>query len=122
MNKYLIFSILMFSEFLFSQTKIDENITVDFLNKPETFENVTNEAKLKACYLNSKEESYVAIRLETLVNSELPRNIKELQKNYTILASEQLKSMAKKGLFLKDSTQIKLNDYIAYKLIFKEKN
>lgn len=122
MNKYLIFSILMFSEFLFSQTKIDENITVDFLNKPESFENVTKEAKLNVYYLNSKEESYVAMRVETLSNNELPKNIKELQKNYTILASEQLKSMAKKGLFLKDSTQIKLNGYVAYKLIFKEKN
>ena len=44
MNKYFIFLTLIFSEFLFSQTKIDENITVDFLNKPETFENVTKEA------------------------------------------------------------------------------
>ncbi|MEM0576722.1 hypothetical protein [Flavobacterium polysaccharolyticum] len=122
MNKYLIFLALIFSEFLFSQTKIDENITVDFLNKPVTFENVTKEAKLNAYFLNSKEESYVAMRVKTLPNNELPKNIKELQKCYTILASEQLKSMEKKGFFLKDSTQIKLNGYIAYKLIFKEKN
>ena len=122
MNKYLILLTLIFSEFIFSQTKIDENITVDFLNKPETFENVTKEAKLNAYYLNSKEESYVAMRVETFVNNELPQNTKALQKNYTILATEQLKSMSKKGMFLKDSTQIKLNNYIAYKLIFKGEN
>ena len=119
MNKYLIFLTLIFSEFLFSQTKIDENITVAFLNKPETFENVMKEAKVHAYFLNSKEESYVAMRVETFVNNELPQNTKELQKIYTILATEQLKSMSKKGMFLKDSTQIKLNNYIAYKLIFK---
>jgi hypothetical protein len=122
MNKYLILSTLIFSEFLFSQTKIDENVTVDFLNKPETFENVTKEAKLNAYYLNSKEESYVAMRVETFVNNELPQNTEALQKSYTILATEQLKSMSKKGMFLKDSTQIKLNNYIAYKLIFKGEN
>jgi len=122
MNKYLILLTLIFSEFLFSQTKIDENVTVDFLNKPETFENVTKEAKLNAYYLNSKEESYVAMRVETFVNNELPQNTKALQKSYTILATEQLKSMSKKGMFLKDSTQIKLNNYIAYKLIFKGEN
>lgn len=121
MRKYLIFLILMFSEFSFSQTKIDENITIAFTNKPETFENITKEAKLKAYYLNSKEESYVAIRVETFVNNELPKNTKALQKSYAILATEQLKSMSKKGMFLKDSTQIKLNNYIAYKLTFKEK-
>lgn len=112
----------MFSQFSFSQTKIDENISIAFLNKPETFETVTEKAKLKAYYLNSKEESYVAMRVETFVGNELPQNTKALQKSYSIVATEQLKSMSKKGMFLKDSTQIKLNNYIAYKLIFKEKN
>jgi hypothetical protein len=112
----------MVSEFLFSQTNIGENITIAFLNKPETFETVTKEAKLNAYYLNSKEESYVAMRVETFVGNELPQNTKALQKSYSILATEQVKSMSKKGMFLKDSTQIKLNNYIAYKLTFRGKN
>ena len=131
MNKYFIFLTLMFSEFLFSQTKIDENITIEFPSKPETYENVSKydtlntilNATVKAYYLNSKEDSYVAMRVVVLSDSkstlQLPENTSELQENYKQSIIEHIKSMSKKGLFLKDSTQIKFNNFLAYKLNFK---
>jgi hypothetical protein len=131
MNKYLIFLTLIFSGFLFSQTKIDENITIDFPGKPETLENIakkdtldaTFNTTLKAYYLNSKDDSYIAMRVAVLsdseLNEQLPHSTVELQKRYTQIIDEQLKSMSKKGLFLKDSKQIKWNNYLAYKLNFK---
>jgi hypothetical protein len=122
MIKYITFAILIFPLLINSQTKLDNNVAVVFFGKTETINEVTKEAKLRAFYLNSNEDSYVAMRVETLVKSQLPESEKELWKNYKIIASFQIKAMAKKGLFLKDSIQMKFKDYNAYKLIFKEKN
>ena len=134
MNKILISIAFLFSGFLFSQTKIDENITVDFPDQPKTLENVAKNdtldqifnTTLKAYYLNSEEESYIAMRVNVLTDDELepelPQSDAELKEKYKQFIDEHLKSMAKKGLFFKDSTQINLNNYLAYKLTFKGKN
>jgi hypothetical protein len=122
MIKYITIAILILPLLINSQTKIDNNVSVGFFGKTETINEVTKEAKLRAFYLNSNEDSYVAMRVETLVKSQLPESEKELWKNYKIIASFQIKAMAKKGLFFKDSIQMKFKDFNAYKLIFKEKN
>lgn len=134
MNKILISIAFLFSGFLFSQTKIDENITVDFPGQPKTLENVAKNdtldkifnTTLKAYYLNSEEESYIAMRVNILTDGELepelPQSDAELKEKYKQFIDEHLKSMSKKGLFFKDSTQINLNNYLAYKLTFKGKN
>jgi hypothetical protein len=134
MNKILIAIAFLFSGFLFSQTKIDENITVDFPGQPKTLENVAKNdtldqifnTTLKAYYLNSEEESYIAMRVNVLTDGELepelPQSDAELKEKYKQFIDEHLKSMSKKGLFFKDSTQINLNNYSAYKLTFKGKN
>jgi hypothetical protein len=134
MNKILIAIAFLFSGFLFSQTKIDENITVDFPGQPKTLENVAKNdtldqifnTTLKAYYLNSEEESYIAMRVNVLTDGELepelPQSDAELKEKYKQFIDEHLKSMSKKGLFFKDSTQINLNNYLAYKLTFKGKN
>ena len=122
MIKYITLAILIFPLLINSQTKLDNNVAVGFIGKTETINEITKEAKLRAFYLNSNEDSYVAMRVETLVKSQLPESEKELWKNYKIIASFQIKSMAKKGLFFKDSIQMKFKDYNAYKLTFKEKN
>lgn len=122
MIKYITFAILIFPILINSQTKLDNNVAVGFIGKAETINEVTEEAKLRVFYLNSNEDSYVAMRVETLVNGQLPQSEKELWKKYKTFASFQIKAMAKKGLFFKDSIQVKFKDYNAYKLIFKEKN
>ncbi|MBC7555735.1 MAG: hypothetical protein H7195_02110 [Chryseobacterium sp.] len=134
MNKILISIALLFSGFLFSQTKIDENITVNFPGQPKTFENVAKkdtlnqiyDTTLKAYYLNSNEESYVVMRVKVLADNELepelPKSTAELKEKYRQFIAGQLNGLSKKDLFIKDSTQINLNNYLAYKLTFKGKN
>lgn len=134
MNKIITLLTLLFSGLLFSQTKIDENITVNFPGQPKTIENIvktdtlnqTFNATLKAYYLNSNEESYIAMKVNVLsdgeLEPELPKSDAKLKDKYRQVIIEQLKSMSKKGLFIKDSTQINLNNYLAYKLTFKGKD
>ncbi|WP_432221839.1 hypothetical protein ACRASX_15155 [Flavobacterium sp. TMP13] len=134
MNKILILITLLFSGIIFSQTTIDENITVKFPSEPKTLENVaktdtlneTLKTTLKAYYLNSKEESYVVMRLKVLADDELepklPQSQSDLIAKYKRFIAGQLNSFAKKGMYIKDTTQINLNNYLAYKLIFKGEN
>jgi hypothetical protein len=134
MNKILTLLTLLFSGIIFSQTSIDENITIKFPSEPKILENVaktdtlnqTIKTTLKTYYLNSKEESYVAMRLKILTNDEiepnLPQSQNELIKNYKQFIAGQLKGFSKKGMYIKDSTQITLNNYLAYKLTFKGEN
>ena len=133
MNKILTLISLLFSGIIFSQTMIDENITVTFPNEPKTLENVAKNdtldqpfnSVLKTYYLNSNEESYIVMRVTVLTDGELepkiPESQNELIEKYKQSISGQLNSLSKKGLYLKDSTQINLNNYLAYKLIFKDK-
>jgi hypothetical protein len=134
MNKILTLLTFLFSGIIFSQTSIDENITIKFPSKPKTLENVaktdtlnqTIKTTLKTYYLNSEEESYVVMRLKILANDEIepnfPQSQIELIKNYKQFISGQLKGFSKKGMYIKDSTQITLNNYLAYKLTFKGEN
>lgn len=134
MNKTLTLLTLLFSGILFSQTTIDENITVKFPNEPKTLENVAKtdtlnqsfNSILKSYYLNSKEESYIVMRVDVLADGELepklPQSQNELIEKYKQFITGQIKSLSKKGFFIKDSTQINLNNYLAYELTFKEKD
>lgn len=124
-NIFIYFS-LLYSFIFFGQTKIDKNISITFPGKPEIFEMNQQNAKLKAYYVNSKEDSFLAMRVNVISNDTLseenPKNLNELKKSYKVKIAEQIKSMAKKGLFFKDSSQIKINTFLAYKLNFKEKD
>ncbi|WP_318640236.1 hypothetical protein [Flavobacterium ardleyense] len=134
MNKILALLTLLYSGIIFSQTSIDENITIKFPSKPKTLENVVKtdtlnqsiKTILKTYYLNSKEESYVTMRLKILTNEDtepnLPKSQIELIKNYKQFIAGQLKGFSQKGMNIKDSTQITFNNYLAYKLTFKEVN
>ncbi|MFD2909409.1 hypothetical protein ACFSX9_11785 [Flavobacterium ardleyense] len=131
MNKAVTLLTLLFSVITFAQTKIDEHITVKFPGEPQTFEDVTKsdtlnqnyQSVLNAYYLNSDQESYVVLRVSVVVNDDLepdlPASKKELLKNYKNFVTQHITDMAQKNLLFKDSTQIMLNDLIAYKITFK---
>ncbi|MDR6762998.1 hypothetical protein J2Y38_003216 [Flavobacterium sp. 2755] len=80
-------------------------------------------AKAKVYYVNSKEDFFLVMRVGVIQNDTLseesPKDLNELKKSYKVKIDYQIKSMAKKGLFLKDSSEIKLNTFLAYKLNFK---
>lgn len=122
--KHILFYIILLNSFTFwGQTKIDKNIVITFPGKPEIFEINEQSVKGKAYYVNSKEDSFFAMKLNVIPNDTLseekPKNLTELKRNYKIKIAKQIKSMAKKGLFLKDSSEIKINTFLAYKLNFK---
>ncbi len=87
------------------QTKIDKNITITFPGKPEIFEINEKSVKGKAYYLNSKEDSFIAMKVNVIPNDTLseekPKNLTELKRNYKIKIAKQIKSMAKKVYFSK---------------------
>lgn len=126
MKNIFIYFVLLYSFTFFGQTKIDENISITFPNKPEIFEINQQNAKVKAYYVNSKEDSFIAMKVSIIPNDTLseekPKNLNELKRNYEVKIADQVKNMAKKGLFLKDSSQIKINTFLAYKLNFKGKD
>jgi len=126
MKNIFIYFVLLYSFTFFGQTKIDENISITFPNKPEIFEINQKNAKVKAYYVNSKEDSFIAMKVNIIpndtLNEEKPKNLNELKRSYKVKIADQIKSMAKKGLFLKDSSQIKINTFLAYKLNFKGKD
>ena len=126
MKNIFIYFVLLYSFTFFGQTKIDENISITFPNKPEIFEIIQKNAKVKAYYVNSKEDSFIAMKVNIIpndtLNEEKPKNLNELKRSYKVKIADQIKSMAKKGLFLKDSSQIKINTFLAYKLNFKGKD
>jgi len=126
MKNIFIYFVLLYSFTFFGQTKIDENISITFPNKPEIFEINQKNAKVKAYYVNSKEDSFIAMKVNIIpndtLNEEKPKNLNELKRSYKVKIADQIKSMAKKGLFLKDSSQIKINTFLAYKLNFKRKD
>ncbi|OXG07772.1 hypothetical protein BC749_101104 [Flavobacterium araucananum] len=126
MKNIFIYFVLLYSFTFFGQTKIDENISITFPNKPEIFEINQQNAKVKACYVNSKEDSFIAMKVSIIPNDTLseekPKNLNELKRSYEVKIADQVKNMAKKGLFLKDSSQIKINTFLAYKLNFKGKD
>ena len=71
--KHFIFSIFLFQTVqLFGQEKIDANVSITFPQKPKTqefSENVENiKANLKAFYLNTQEQSLIAVRSVLLEN------------------------------------------------------
>ncbi len=125
--KNIFFYLLLLNSFtFFGQTKIDENISINFPSKPEIFEINEQSVKGKVYYVNSKEDSFFAMKLNVIpsdtLSEENPKNLNELKRNYKIKIAKQIKSMAKKGLFLKDSSEIKINTFLAYKLNFKGNN
>ncbi|WP_281634066.1 hypothetical protein [Flavobacterium luteolum] len=126
MKNIFFYFILLNSFTFFGQTKIDENILITFPSKPEIFEINEQSVKGKVYYVNSKEDSFFVMRLNVIPNDTLseesPKDLNELKRNYKIKIAKQIKSMAKKGLFLKDSSEIKINSFFAYKLNFKGNN
>ncbi|WP_219634571.1 hypothetical protein, partial [Flavobacterium chungangense] len=67
--KHILFYIILLNSFTFlGQTKIDKNITITFPGKPEIFEINEKSVKGKAYYLNSKEDSFIAMKVNVIPN------------------------------------------------------
>jgi hypothetical protein len=118
--------ILLLSTSLFAQTKIDSIFSIQFPSKPEKSEFSKKKENGIAFYSNNEKDSFVVMRLvtengETEFGKNLP-NLKNLKKAYEKMVGVQIKEMRKKNFIFKDTTEIKIKDFIGYKITYKDKN
>ena len=123
--KHFIFSIFLFQTVqLFGQEKIDANVSITFPQKPKTqefSENVENiKANLKAFYLNTQEQSLIAVRSVLLENgkeiNKPASSSLELKEIYDSEIKTQINAMKNKGFFFLDSMKIDIQTLTGYRL------
>ncbi|MCX2574646.1 hypothetical protein [Pedobacter sandarakinus] len=120
----LLLIFLILTTDLFGQVKIDNNVTVTFPGKPETKEFTENigssKASIKAFYLNTKEQSFIALRTVLFENDN--ESVKpaasstELQTIYDKDINFQINAMKNKGFTFSDSLKIKIQNLEVYRL------
>ncbi len=118
--------ILLLSTSLFGQTKVDSIFSIRFPTKPERFDILEKNENGTGFYSNNENDSFVVMRLitdkgETEFENNLP-NLKSLRKAYEKMVDVQIKAMRKKNFIFKDSTEIKINDFIGYKITYQDEN
>jgi hypothetical protein len=130
MKLYITFRYCLFISFIFhslvtfGQTSIDGIISIKFPGQVKALEAVDStaavKARLKALYFNSEKESYIVFKTTLLKDGQeltsLPADIAGLADIYHHLIEGQIAPMRKKGFAFKDSVQIKVKGYVAYKL------
>ena len=118
--------IILLSTSIFGQTKVDSIFSIKFPTKPEKFE-ISKKAENGIGYFyNNENDSFIAMSLKTdkgesEFKNNLP-NLKSLRKAYEKMIDLQIQAMRKKQFIFKDSTEIKINDFIGYKLTYQDEN
>jgi len=117
--------ILLLTTSIFGQTKIDSIFSIEFPTKFEKYDLSEKNEKLTAFYSNNENDSFVVMRMineegETKFRNNLP-NLKSLKKAYEKMIEVQIKAMRKKTFIFKDTTEIKINDFIGYKITYQDK-
>ena len=118
--------ILLLSTSIFGQTKIDSIFSIQFPTNPERYDFSEKNEKGTAFYSNNENDSFVVMRMikdngETEFEKNLP-SPKGLKIAYEKMISVQIKEMRKKTFVFKDSTEIKINGFTGYKLIYQDEN
>lgn len=101
--------------------KIDDNISIKFPGKIEKFDTITSGVSLKTFYYNTTDESYVVIRSQ-MDNLEYPSSETELKKYYKTLSKTYVEKFQQKGLVLKDSSFVNIDELLVLKLKLKDKD
>jgi hypothetical protein len=119
----IIICFLLFYIPLFGQTKIDENVSIEIPGKVHHMDTVTNNASVSSFYSNSKTDSYLVMRMAVMSNGNevqiLPVDSSGLKRIYNQIIGDQIKSMGKKGFLLRNTQEIKIKDYLAYRISYK---
>ena len=114
---------LLLSTPAFSQTKIDEYVTIRIPGIIKKIDTVTAGAAVSTLFSHNKSDSYFVMRMAVLskgreVNS-LPENLDGLNRIYKLISKGQIESMEKKGFLLLNTEQIKFKDYSALKITYR---
>ena len=116
--------LLLLSTSIFGQTRIDSVFSIQFPSNPERYDFSEKNEKGTAFYSNNENDSFVAMRMikidgETELKKNFP-NLKSLNKTYVEFVDIQINAMKKKNFIFKDSTKIKINDFIGYKITYQD--
>jgi len=118
----LIIGFLLGYTSLFGQTRIDENIAIEIPGSVHQMDTVTNNASVSSFYSNNKTDSYFVMRMAVMSNGKevqtLP-NSEGLKRIYNQIIGDQIRSMSNKGFFLKNTQEVKIKDFLAYRISYK---
>lgn len=119
----LLISLLLLSFPAFSQTKIDEYVTIKIPGAVQKVDNLTADAAVSTFFSNSKVDSYLVMRMAVISNglevNSLPENLDGLNRIYKLISKGQIESMGKKGFLLLNTQQVKFNDYSALQITYR---
>ncbi|WP_293302386.1 hypothetical protein [Pedobacter sp. UBA4863] len=118
----LITGLLLLHLSVFSQTKIDDFVSIEFPGEVQIKDFNEANASVKSFYSNSKAESYFVMRMAAIVNGKEHKNLavdsSQLYRIYKQIYDPQIESMKRKGFLLLDTQKVKFKDYLAYKLSY----
>jgi hypothetical protein len=123
----VITTFLLFSGIsLFSQTKIDENVSVEIPGTVHRVDNIKKDAATSTFYSANKIDSYIVIRAASMSKGNevhnLPADSSSLKRTYQELIPDQIETMNEKGFVVRDTQYIKLNHRLAYRITFEDKH
>jgi len=119
----LIIGFLLLCSSAFSQTKIDDFVSIKIPGEVQQKDFNEANASVKSFYSNSSKESYIVMRMAAMLNGEekntLAEDSNQLYKFYKQIYEPQIETMKNKGFLLLDSQKVKFKNYLAYKLNYK---
>ncbi len=115
--------LLLFYIPLFGQTKIDNNISIEIPGNVQKMDTTTASTSVSAYYSNNKTDSYLVLRIAVMSDGyelySLPENLSSVKQIYHQIIADQINSMNRKGFAFKDSQEVKIKGYLAYKIRYK---
>jgi len=119
----LLICLLLLISPAFSQTKIDDYVTIKIPGTIQKMDSVTAVSAVSTLFSNTKTDSYFVMRMAVMSNelevNLLPENLDGLNRIYNLISKGQIESMKKKGFLLLSTQQIKFKDYSAFKITYR---
>lgn len=126
MKKYifLLYLLLFLSNCVLAQTQIDKNISIKIPETVQKLDTISNNTSVLAYYSKNENDSYIIMKESKILRENeknvLDADLKSLQKKYHEIIASQIDAMSKNGFVFKDSIQIKINNFLGYKLIYND--
>jgi hypothetical protein len=125
-HTFTIFLLFILSQSVLAQTQIDKYISIKIPEKVQQFDTISGNTAVTAHYSKNENDSYVILK-ESKVLKENEKNVldedlKSLKQKYHQIISSQIDAMSKNGFVFKDSTQVKINNFVGYNLVYNDLN
>jgi hypothetical protein len=116
--------LLFINTSIFGQIDIDNNVSIKFPNQIKKSDTIFTNIKVTSFEYNNELDFYLLSRVSVVNNKNneknvLPKNLNELTKIYKSNIESLVKRMEKKTFILSETIEINIENFVAYKLIFK---